>query len=162
MITQAELHYYLTYNPETGIFTNNIKRKRCNVGQKVGCINGKGYVNVVIQNKIYQAHRLAWLYVYGNIPSTLDHINGIRHDNKISNLRPATTQQNAHNTKLYSTNTSGIKSVTWNKLAKKWKVEMRVNGIKVFFGYFDDFFEACCKSISIRNSICGEFAFRPN
>ena len=92
MITQEELKELLDYNPETGLFTwnvyNNIKNKTT-----AGTFND-GYIQIKIKQKIYQAHRLAWLYVYGEWPKgQIDHINGIRDDNRIENLRDVTNRE---------------------------------------------------------------------
>lgn len=81
--------------------------------------NSLGYVQIKISGKLYHAHRLAWLYVYGYMPEKeIDHINRIRDDNRIANLREATSQLNSLNTGIYKNNTSGSKGIYYNKRAK--------------------------------------------
>ena len=114
MITQEYLKSILDYNLDTGIFTWKVnKSKRSNIGDVAGW-SYNGYVSIEIDNKPYKAHRLAWLYVYGEIPKNLiDHVNNNRADNRISNLRKATYQENSENYKTPKTNKSGVKNVSW-------------------------------------------------
>lgn len=72
----------------------------------------------------------------------VDHINGNGCDNRRANLRIATHQQNLHNQKLRSTNTSGIAGVCWSKASQKWTAEIWVSGKKHYLGLFTDFDEA--------------------
>jgi HNH endonuclease len=93
MITQDIVKEKLIYDPETGIFI------RKTTGRQIGFKNRDGYVAFVFEKKQWVAHRLAWIYVHGHIPEGLliDHINGIRDDNRISNLRLATHKLNVFN-----------------------------------------------------------------
>jgi len=99
MITQDKLKEILDYNQHTGLFTWKKIKKYSN--RSVGDIAGSlslGYVVIGIDKKIYKAHRLAWLYVYGEFPKEqLDHINGNKEDNRICNLREANQSQNNFN-----------------------------------------------------------------
>lgn len=92
------------------------------------------------------AHRLAWLYVNGSFPKNeIDHINRIRSDNRIANLRPASNLENAQNRSRSSNNTSGRSDVTWNKKTKKWRARLTVGYKRMHLGYFeslDDAFSA--------------------
>jgi len=116
-LTQERLKHLLHYNPDTVVFTWLSKpSRRINSGSIAGRIKPKkGYVEIGISGRIYLAHRLAWLYIYGTWPKEqVDHINGIRNDNRIKNLRLATTSQNQWNKKMQKNNTSGIKGVSWD------------------------------------------------
>ena len=98
MITQEELKSLLSYDPETGeftwLFSGKGKKKKI-----AGCLKKDSkYIVIRINKKLYKAHRLAWLYVYGVFPVLdIDHINGIRSDNKISNLREVPRNINLYN-----------------------------------------------------------------
>lgn len=92
----------------------------------------------------YKAHRLAWLYIYGEWPSDqIDHINHIRTDNRIKNLRDASSYENSKNQSIPKNNTSGVLGVGWNKLGRKWRSNISVNGKRLHLGCFDYFIVAC-------------------
>ena len=141
MLTQEKLKELLHYDPFTGIFTRKIKQKHTafKVGATSGCI-ARGYVIIRIYNKTYQAHRLVWLYVYGKNPIELiDHINTIRNDNCLCNLREATRTENAQNqVKAVAGNKSGYLGVSWNKKSSKYIAQITVNGEKKGLGFFAD------------------------
>lgn len=137
--TAEEVRTALEYNPESGVFIRRGSRYgRCN-GRIAGIVIGSGYVVIKINRRMYLAHRLAWLTVYGYWPAAeIDHINGMRHDNRIANLREATRTENARNRKLPRHNTSGHKGVTWDAAANKWKSRVGVGrGVQRSLGYFD-------------------------
>jgi hypothetical protein len=99
MLTQDRLKQLLHYNPDTGVFTRLLSTsKRTKIGKPVGFINNKGYLCVCIDYKQHLLHRLAWFYMFNILPNVIDHINQIRTDNRISNLRNTTYQVNAQNT----------------------------------------------------------------
>ena len=137
-VTQDRLKELLNYNSETGIFTWKVNRG----GRKIGSIAGAkslGYRNIMIDKISYQAHRLAWLFVYGKWPEKdLDHINLERDDNRICNLRVVSDSENKQNQKMYKTNTSGFKGVSWCKNRKKWIASICINYKTIPLGKFDD------------------------
>jgi len=98
-VTAARLREVLDYNPETGIFTNRIRRgSKGAAGAEAGTLTPTGYRNIVIDGRLYPAHRLAWLYVHGTMPKwTIDHINHRRDDNRIANLRDVPHRENCQN-----------------------------------------------------------------
>jgi hypothetical protein len=74
----------------------------------------------------------SWVYMHREVNQTppgmfTDHINGNGLDNRKDNLRTVTNQQNAFNTKNYSTNNTGHKGITWDKVNKKWRASIGVN-----------------------------------
>lgn len=124
-MTQARLQELVNYAADTGIFTWNKPRRRCRSGDKTGCRMRNGYICIRLDDILYTAHRLAWLYVHGVWPThQLDHINGDRADNRIANLREATNAQNAQNRKRKD-NKSGFPGVRAEN--SKWLAEIKVN-----------------------------------
>lgn len=88
IISQEDLKKHVTYDPKTGIFT-----KRGN-NLPINKRNTQGNTIINIGRKQYQAHRMAWLYVYGELPNYLiKHINGDKTDNRIENLKMITTKK---------------------------------------------------------------------
>ena len=143
MITQSQLKKILSYNSDTGVFTWNMSRKKCRIGDAAGSINQLGYVIIKTPHGRYKAHRLAWLYIHGSFPiEQIDHINGKPSDNRISNLRDVNAIQNSGNSKLYCNNTSGRVGVHWSKDRKKWHAHIKVNYKRYHLGSFDDWDDA--------------------
>ena len=143
MLTQSRLKELLSYDHETGIFIRISSPKSTNIGKTVGTIKNNGYIQILVDKKLYHAHRLAWLYIYGDFPiNQIDHINGIRNDNKISNLRLATDSQNKQNRCIGSTNTSGFFGVDFSKSNGRYRARIRLNNKRIFLGYFGTVEEA--------------------
>lgn len=144
ILTQERLKELLHYNPNTGIFTwikcpnnkTNLLNKPAGHKRKISKSNKYELVEIRINTKSYLAHRLAWLYVYGYIPKLLDHINRIPYDNRICNLREASKQTNAFNTKLSKNNTTGHKGVYFDKRSKKFIAECVVFKKRYYLGSF--------------------------
>jgi HNH endonuclease/AP2 domain len=138
MITQAELKEVLEYNPDTGVFTwKKTVNSRAVAGSVAGGKNTEGYINLKINRKNYQAHRLAYLYMTGNFPENfIDHINHTKDDNRWVNLRDATNSQNQANAKKPITNKSGYKGARWHKTNKRWCAEIRYMKKKMHLGYY--------------------------
>lgn len=139
MLTQAEVRDWLFYDCETGTFT----RKKRGPGVRLGAACEResrgGYVRVQLKGKAYPAHRLAWLYVYGSWPSQeIDHINRVRNDNRICNLREVTRSQNRQNSAAVSSSKSQLKGAHWESSRKLWRAQICVNGRDVFLGRFKD------------------------
>ncbi len=149
-ITQEYLKSILHYNPDSGKFTNKITRSSGAIKDSIsGSVNGNGYRNVVINSKIYLAHRLAWLYVYGYFPEgEIDHINRLKDDNRIENLREISRSCNVKNQGLSKSNKSGVKGVFQRNGRKGWLVSMRVNNKQEIF-YFKNFDEAVKKRFEL-------------
>ncbi len=150
----------VNYDHETGIFRRKGKTQG---GERAGCIAGtkcaNGYIIITISRKRWLGHRLAWLYHYGTLPdSDIDHINGVRDDNRIENLRLATRSENLCNVGVRKTNTSGFKNVSWNADCRKWAVSMRHNGKKIYLGVFSDLHEAAKVASEGRKKLHGDFA----
>lgn len=144
MITQDELKKVLSYNSVTGVFTWIVPR-RCgsiSAGDKAGNLNNQGYIQIQIDKKRYLGHRLAWLYIYGFFPeNSLDHINRVRDDNRIENLREVSNSCNIRNSKPHANNTSGVRGVCWDKATQRWQADIKVNGRKIGLGRNECFVE---------------------
>jgi hypothetical protein len=138
MITAEELRKYVNYDQESGEFRWLIIRGRASKSYTAGSKHRNGYLSFMIGGRRYSAHRIAWLFVHGEWPPNLiDHINGDKADNRISNLRLATKSQNGANRRKSKNNVSGFKGVTWIKRSQKWQAQLYVNGQMKYLGTFD-------------------------
>lgn len=136
------LHERLTYNPETGLFIWNHTTQWTKKGHVAGT-RSNGYITISINKTILRAHRIAWAMTYDAWPfGEIDHINGIRDDNRIINLREVTHQQNCFNMPTPATNKSGYKGVSWHKEGKKWQSHIQANKKHYYLGLFDTAEEA--------------------
>lgn len=146
----------LTYCLATGKFTWNLNVKRVG-GREAGTHDVYGYVQISIKGKLYKAHRLAFLYVNGQLPvNEVDHINGQPGDNSWNNLREANRCQNIHNSKGSAKLYKNVYEVT-GKRNKKYNVKFMSNGISKSYGYFADLNDAISRSDEIRKQLHGAF-----
>ena len=151
--TKEYLHQVFTY--KNGHLHWKIARQKINVGNKAGNIDPKHpYVRITLNGKRYQEHRLVFLMFNGFLPNQIDHINLIKHDNRIKNLRESTISQNAWNTKPKNQH----KNVGWHKYIKKWQVQLKVNGKCHHFGYYEDVELADLVAHEARSLYHGKFA----
>jgi len=150
VITQERLKELLSYDEETGVFTRNFAHKGLEKGSVNGYLNPIGYVMISVNNIPMRAHRLAWLYVHGVMPvDCIDHVNHIRSDNMISNLRQASSKDNNRNrSNLRSNSVFGIR---WRADRGSYRVSIGSNGIDINLGSFEDKFEAICARKSAEN-----------
>lgn len=153
-ITYKEASEILMYDPCTG-FLHWLKTNRAHeAGDRAGGFNkNNGYIQINICGRIYKAHRVAWLLFYGKFPREfIDHINQVRNDNRIVNLREADKLVNSKNTKLRSDSTSGITGVRWSKKNKHWQAFVYDDKKYIHLGGFVGKFDAACarKSAEIK------------
>ena len=141
--TVARLTELLHYCPSTGELTWKVHRNsQARLGQEAGHISIEGYCVVGIDRRVYQAHRLAWAVHYGDWPrGQIDHINHVRTDNRICNLREVTHTQNQRNRSRNHTNTSGITGV-YNPRPGKWLARICVDRQQHNLGTFGSKAEA--------------------
>lgn len=130
MITFEKLKNLFEYNQDSGELLYLVTKGRCKAGEKVGTLLTNGYLRTVIDHRSYYIHRLIFLYHHGRLPKEIDHVNGIKTDNRISNLRECLRQGNEGNKTLKSHNTSGFKGVF--KCRDKWQAKIATFHIGVF------------------------------
>jgi len=147
MITQERVRELFHY--KDGNLFWRVRRSNVRAGSMAGCPNGNGYLHVQIDKKLYQAHRLIFLYHHGYIPENdIDHIDRNRSNNKIENLREVSRSCNMRNSTQQNSTSSGVKGLTWNKRDQKWKAYIVVNNISKYLGYYSDFTEAAAHRLA--------------
>lgn len=128
MLTQERLKQVLHYDCETGVLVWKISAGKSRKGNAAGSsTNRDGYVHIGIDRKIYSGHRLAWLWVHGSFPvGQIDHVNGVRTDNRLVNLREVSCRENGHNRKEHR---SGQPlGTTFHKRDKCWEAQVWIDG----------------------------------
>lgn len=121
--------------------------------KSAGGFRTDGYIVITIDCKQYKAHRLAWLYMYGTWPKNhIDHLNGVRNDNRIENLRDADDQINMENrTRANKNNKStGVQNVYLNKETGKYDVMLQINGVLKRFGSYESLEKATLMAIEMK------------
>lgn len=141
-----------------GIYWKTKTHKTIVIGKKAGRRRPDGYMAVGIGGKIYKVHRIIFMMHHGYFPQTVDHINGIKDDNRIENLRAATFSENCLNRGLRPDNEAKAKGIRWCKNSKAWMVRVTVNKIRMFFGYHKDFELAELVAIEARDKYHKKFA----
>lgn len=138
MLTAESVKSIFNYDPETGHLTWATKMcKKFGVGDRVGSVDAHGYRQVNVCKNWRKEHRVIWLWMTGEWPDgQIDHINGVRDDNRWVNLRVVTNLQNAQNrTKVVSK--TGLLGVSLRKSTGKYEAHIREGGRKIHLGYFD-------------------------
>jgi hypothetical protein len=135
-LTAARLRELMHYDPATGVFTSNTRRGIADKGSPIRGMISNGYSRIGIAGIRYAAHRLAWLYVHGEWPKQdIDHINGDKLDNRISNLRDVSTRTNTENRRTAMSNNKS-KLLGVRKMGKKWAAHIGTNGRTRYLGSF--------------------------
>lgn len=106
------------------------------IGDKINGMSGNGYRKTQIFGQCCLVHRVVYKMHHGGCPENIDHINGNRSDNRINNLRPATTVQNGGNRKKQKNTTSQYKGVSWCQRLQSWKSGIYPGNKLKHLGYF--------------------------
>ena len=155
-ITQNDL-FDMFYYVDGELFWK-IRKQNVVENRQAGCYDNKGYQVITINGKVHKAHRLIYLYHYGNIPTYIDHIDGDPKNNRIENLRPCSKSENACNRGKQSNNTSGVKGVSYVKKLNKWRAQCRKDGKNYYLGIFDKIEDAELTVKSFRDTIHKNFS----
>jgi hypothetical protein len=155
---QEEAHRLFEYR-DGALYRKTNRNNRFKAGHRAGSlIKSTGYRSVQVSGVPYQEHSIIYLMHYGFIPKIIDHINNNKIDNKIENLRQATYDQNAWNTKRSTKNTSGIKGVSFRKDRNAWIARLQAHAQSIYLGYFKSKEDAQEFMELARDVIHGEFA----
>ena len=154
MITQDKLKNLFDY--VDGQLIAKTKSKGRNIGDALHSVTEKGYLRGSFDGRQYRVHRLVFLYFHGYMPEQIDHIDGNRQNNRIENLREATSAQNNQN--RMATGATKIKGVCWHKQSSKWVASICINRKSVHLGSFENIEDAALVATKARQKLHGEFA----
>lgn len=160
MLDRKTLGELLRFDPEMGRFfwIHATSRGRSRNGELAGTTRIDGYRVIIISGRRYLEHRLAWLAIHGEWPTQkVDHRDGNRSNNRIDNLRLATSSQNSANSRKSWSN-SGQRGVHWHKGHQKWMAHIRVDGRHIHLGYHATADEAAAAHAIASKKFFGEFA----
>ena len=153
-----EAKQLFTYKPSTGVVRWLVGR---NAGKEAGCYNKAiGYIRIRYKGKYVYAHRVAAMLTYGDLPekTQIDHINHIRSDNRLENLRITDHENNGRNVSMMRTNTTGVTGVTFDKDRNKYKAQIYVDKKNKNLGVYDTLEEAAM----VRKSAEFLYGYHPN
>jgi hypothetical protein len=160
-LTFAEIDQVLSYCPKSGIFKwkKHLGGRSPKCGEFAGTGHNAGYIQIGYKQKIYLAHRLAWLLTHQDRPfKRLDHINGNKKDNRICNLRECTHSQNLLNRSKQINNKTGYKNIFLEGRSKKYMVKINKNKKVYYVGKFAKLENAIKARDRAHKKICGEFS----
>ena len=154
-VSHERLTELLHYDPETGVFTwRKYRGGHAKKGAVAGTHDTNGHRQILIDKHPHRAHRLAWLYVYGKWPEqVIDHINGVRDDNRIANLRDVSLASNSHNKEAAATT-----GARFHRRIGKWQSSITSRGQYFHLGYFERREDAHAAYMARRNELhdlCG-------
>ncbi|EAO7510846.1 HNH endonuclease [Salmonella enterica] len=137
---------YFSYDPHLGTLTwIKTNSPRAKAGSVVSYTSKQsGYVQVRLNGRLTMVHRIVWEMHFGPIPSgmEIDHINRIKNDNRLQNLRLVTPSDNCKNRGIRIDNKTGYPGVKFHKKNNNWNARITHNGIQVHLGCFDTFEKA--------------------
>ena len=138
-LTQERVRELFDYR-EDGVLVRRVSTSpTARKGEVITRRHNEGYVLVKIDKKEYRVHRIVWLWHHGYLPeNVVDHINHIKDDNRIENLREVTQKCNLRNSKVSAKNTSGVRGVHYDKRSGKWGAQIKVDNKGINLGLFND------------------------
>ena len=158
-ITQDKLKELFLYEPATGIFTRRVTTSpRSRAGAEITCKTAAGYIEAMICGKVVLMHRMAFLYMTGALPpGQVDHINGIRSDNRWSNLRAVEQSTNMQNLRSATINnlSTGLLGAFKSGQSKRnpYKAMIRVDGKNKHLGRFPTAEMAHCAYVAAKREL---------
>ncbi|TFH72404.1 HNH endonuclease [Gammaproteobacteria bacterium LSUCC0112] len=140
MPSHEELKNTFTYSGETGLlYWKKRNSNRIKIGDAAGSLSNLGTIQLRINGRLFSAHRVIWAIVHGYEPPAdlvIDHIDGVRSNNRISNLRLVTQAENTRNTRIGRRNKSGVLGVSFKKSKRRWIAIISDHGKSIYLGSF--------------------------
>ncbi len=157
-LTQERVRELFDYDPETGIVTRRVSvagKGPTRAGDEVGFLNDSGYLMISYQGRRYRLHRIIWMLIWGYFPEhEIDHINRVRTDNRLCNLREVTRACNSLNSSVQKRSSNGVTGVAWDRSRKKWMSYIRTEREKTCnLGRSEDFIEAVALRLAGEQSL---------
>lgn len=152
----------LKYDPATGVLSWVKPRGGVKTGKQIGSKHTHGYLQMTFMGKKYLVHRFIWDLAHPEDKlkpgEEIDHINHIKNDNRLCNLRKVTRAVNCKNLSQQRRNTSGVTGVSFDKVNRKWIAQVNVDGVYCFIGRFVNFGDA----VMARKAAEEEYGFHHN
>jgi hypothetical protein len=151
----AEIRQTFDYDSATGLLTWKVSRGRVSKGSEAGTLGQHGYVTLQVNGKRLRAHRAIWAHVYGVWPSLeIDHKDGNRANNRIENLREATSAENKQNLRgARSHSATGLLGVFKFRDGGKFMAQIVKNGKGKHIGVFDSKEEAHAAYLEVKRQL---------
>lgn len=153
-----QLHELFDLDAHTGVLRWKVNHRVAKAGDTAGTPHSRGYLQVRVDGRHVFVHRAIFGMVHGHIPKEVDHRNGIKTDNRPSNLRAASHAENNRNVGIQANNTSGVKGVRLCKKTGRWRAECTVDRKKHCLGRHDAIADAEAAVRAFRELHHGEFA----
>lgn len=158
MLTQERIQELFLYDSDNGNLIRRRTMANQGTGKIAGSVNARGHINVQVDGKMYAAHRIIFLMHHGYLPVEVDHINQVKTDNRIENLRPCTSSQNKGNTGISVSNKTGYRGVSLNTRSGLYHAQIKIHGRQTYLGRFVTPEEAALAYNNAAKEHFGEFA----
>lgn len=158
-LTQERVRELFDYDPATGNLVRRVNKANQCAGSIAGSVNARGHINVQVDGRLWAAHQIVFIFHHGYLPVEIDHRNRDKTDNRIENLRPATSSQNKGNIQPLRNNTSGYRGVSKNSRSGKWHAQIKIHGKQTYLGRFDTPGAAALRYNEAAVLHFGEFAY---